>query len=436
MKLNFKEAIKNYKIRLIVASALLALLILSFFFSKNIENFLHLNNDGFENQVLADDMKSLNFSVNYIDVGQGNSTYIKFPDGKVLLIDGGNIEYGEKVAKTLKDDGVFKIDFMIATHADADHIAGLNFILKEFDVKNIYRPFQIAGTGTNADDFIVYEDEDLNNVYKFLQESTSNRSKISRITSDVYKTFITNIYTETYEEDGFYYSSKVTVFYDGLKIEGENYSFEFFAPLVRDEMINLKDYSNTNGYATIGYGTNNSNDNSAITLVTIFNNTFLFTGDASWTNNLYDNEASENHAETDFVNSLTDDEKERLKNVSVFLLGHHGSRFSSGEELLEIVDAKYFVVSVDNENSYDHPAEVTLARVYAYKKSNDFLLMTKDYGTITFGNIDEKLVYSLENFEITKDVIISWWLLGSIIYIFVVFIIFSIKIEDSNDQKH
>lgn len=77
----------------------------------------------------------------FIDVGQGESSLIEFPNGKTMLIDGGSMMGdfdmgGSVVAPYLWDSGITKIDYVIGSHADSDHIGGLSFILKEMIVKN------------------------------------------------------------------------------------------------------------------------------------------------------------------------------------------------------------------------------------------------------------------------------------------------------------
>lgn len=65
------------------------------------------------------------------DVGQGDSTLIIAPSGKTMLIDGGNQGRGTKViVPGLERLGIDKLDYVIATHYDADHIAGLDEVLK------------------------------------------------------------------------------------------------------------------------------------------------------------------------------------------------------------------------------------------------------------------------------------------------------------------
>ena len=60
--------------------------------------------------------------VHYINVGQGDATFIKSPSGETILIDGGNNGKGKVVANYLKGLGFQTIDYMIATHPDADHV--------------------------------------------------------------------------------------------------------------------------------------------------------------------------------------------------------------------------------------------------------------------------------------------------------------------------
>ena len=69
--------------------------------------------------------------IHFLDVGQGDATLIEFPDDKVALIDGGNTQ-NENVAALLRYMNALKIntiDYLIATHADSDHVGGLDTVL-------------------------------------------------------------------------------------------------------------------------------------------------------------------------------------------------------------------------------------------------------------------------------------------------------------------
>ncbi|HWS88459.1 MAG TPA: ComEC/Rec2 family competence protein [Pyrinomonadaceae bacterium] len=94
--------------------------------------------------------------VDFLDVGQGDAALVTMPDGATLLVDGGGrpdfrrsgtedeVEEFEPdsrgvgeaaVAEYLWWRGLDRLDYVLATHADADHIDGLNDILKSFTAR-------------------------------------------------------------------------------------------------------------------------------------------------------------------------------------------------------------------------------------------------------------------------------------------------------------
>ncbi|WP_434402951.1 MBL fold metallo-hydrolase (plasmid) [Planococcus sp. 11815] len=78
--------------------------------------------------------------VHFINVGQGDATYIKMPGGEDILIDGGRQGQGDKIIAYLKKQKVDDIEIMIATHPDADHIGALDEVLKAYKVESVYAP--------------------------------------------------------------------------------------------------------------------------------------------------------------------------------------------------------------------------------------------------------------------------------------------------------
>ena len=78
-------------------------------------------------------------TVVFLDVGQGDAIYIETPDGVQLLIDGG--PDGSVVRALPKFMSLFdrKIDVVLATHSDKDHIGGLTDVLERYVVENIVR---------------------------------------------------------------------------------------------------------------------------------------------------------------------------------------------------------------------------------------------------------------------------------------------------------
>jgi competence protein ComEC len=75
--------------------------------------------------------------VHFINVGQGDSIFVKTPNDKNILIDGGPPKAGKKVVNYLKELEIEKIDLLIATHPDRDHIGGLPVVMKDLKVKKV-----------------------------------------------------------------------------------------------------------------------------------------------------------------------------------------------------------------------------------------------------------------------------------------------------------
>ncbi|MBD7971264.1 MBL fold metallo-hydrolase [Paenibacillus sp. Sa2BVA9] len=87
-------------------------------------------------------------TVHYIDVGQGASQLIQTPGGKTMLIDGGNNDDEQRMVSYLKKQGVSRVDVLIGTHPDADHVGGLDAVVDAFDIGKIYMPKVSSNTKT------------------------------------------------------------------------------------------------------------------------------------------------------------------------------------------------------------------------------------------------------------------------------------------------
>lgn len=77
--------------------------------------------------------------VTFLDVGQGDSAVIELPDGKTILIDGGTrherFDVGKRVvAPFLWNRGIHRIDLVIGTHQQLDHVGGLIWILRHMSI--------------------------------------------------------------------------------------------------------------------------------------------------------------------------------------------------------------------------------------------------------------------------------------------------------------
>ena len=63
------------------------------------------------------------FSVHFIDVGKADSIFITCK-GKNILIDAGDVDLYARTAEYLEKQGVDRLDLVVATHPDQDHIGG------------------------------------------------------------------------------------------------------------------------------------------------------------------------------------------------------------------------------------------------------------------------------------------------------------------------
>lgn len=83
--------------------------------------------------------KSGNLEVHFIDVGQGSSTLIE-SNSHFMLVDGGDSKYASRVVSYLEDQDVDKLDYVIATHYDADHLNGVVGALNAYDTEVVIAP--------------------------------------------------------------------------------------------------------------------------------------------------------------------------------------------------------------------------------------------------------------------------------------------------------
>ena len=98
----------------------------------------------------APDIHAGQLEMTAIDVGQGDSLLVVFPDGKRMLVDGGGIpafggrarsqlDVGEDVvAPYLWDRGIGRVDVVAMTHAHEDHSGGLPALISDFHPREVW----------------------------------------------------------------------------------------------------------------------------------------------------------------------------------------------------------------------------------------------------------------------------------------------------------
>ena len=234
--------------------------------------------------------------INFVDVGQGDCSFIITPDNKTILIDGGgnmlsSYDVGKKVVLPyILNRGYTKIDYVFISHFDQDHCGGILYLINEIKVNNV---------------IIGKQYEQYENYKKFIEIAKSKKINIIPVKNN-----------------------------DKIKIE-KNLCFNILWPDVNN-MINE----------------NSINNNSMVFKLKYKSFSMLFTGDI------------EKIAENEIIQKYRD--KNILKS-NIIKIAHHGSKTSSTDEFLELVNAKEALIGVGKNNKFGHPNQETLEKLEAKK---------------------------------------------------------------------
>jgi competence protein ComEC len=276
--------------------------------------------------------------IDFLDVGQGDSALIAFPDGETLLIDGGGkMNFGKIYVKNEFENepelfepdaqnigesvvsaflwykGLDKIDYILATHADADHIQGLSDVAKNFKVK-------AAFFGRTPP-----KNENYAELQTILQKRGIETIKVSR--------------------------GDVLTFGD-TKIE---------------VLFPFQDESND---------AVSDNNHSIVLRITFGEKRFLLTGDI------------EKDAEKQLLQSP------EFLQADVVKVAHHGSKTSSTQEFIGATRAQIAIIPVGNDSPFGHPHKEVLER---WRNSGAKIFRTGERGTISISTNGQDL--QIETFD-------------------------------------
>ena len=76
-------------------------------------------------------------TIKILNVGQGDAILFQTEEQNVL-VDTSDVDERDKLREELRKAGVERLDKVILTHPHADHIGGMDLLLKEFSVKQVY----------------------------------------------------------------------------------------------------------------------------------------------------------------------------------------------------------------------------------------------------------------------------------------------------------
>lgn len=261
--------------------------------------------------------------IHIIDVNQGDSSLIITPNKISILVDAGEDEYSRNVIRELKLSGIKKIDYIIATHFDSDHIGGLDKVISEFDIENIIIP---PGSENHKD------------YYEF--------------------------------REAYYRKNKKPIIINDYQV----------IPI--DEDINMYILSPTNlkidKYFNYEHSSEDLNKNSIVFILKYMDYKMLFTGDI----------------DSDVEKTLID--KYNIENLTFLKVAHHGSKYSSSDEFLSVVNPKIASISCGYKNRYGHPHQETLNR---FKKYHSLVYRTDYNGTMIF-YFDKEGIFTKNKYKI------------------------------------
>lgn len=230
--------------------------------------------------------------IHFIDVGQGDATIIELPDGKIMVIDGGNGS-DDSVKALLRYITALKIEkvhYLLVTHADLDHCGGLDELIEYTAVERVFLPYvNPAVNGAYA------------KVYQAVTQSGCDLQYLSR----------------------------------EISLTTENYCLQVLYPYAYDLEKN-------------GEYLSGDNDSSAVVWLDYQGVSTLFTGDAPISvlkRLLMDNALG-----------LLDMYGVKLSETEILKLSHHGSQDGTDEEILDSLGVQKAVISCGKNNAYSHPS--------------------------------------------------------------------------------
>ena len=293
----------------------------------------------------------LNFGteVTMLDVGQGDGIVIRNSNGNVYISDCGSSSVSKvgkyRLIPFLKYKGYGKIKGIFVSHLDEDHMNGIMELLE------------------------LAPEERIEISYLFLPESVLWIKEDKEIAKELQNLSEQN-------------QTKVVYLKQGDQINDGEMKFHCLHPKGNTEKV--KKIEGEQGKQERKSG--DRNNQSLVLLVQYGDFEILLTGDVEKQGEL---------AVTEYIDqmSLRESCDEKVKNIDVMKVAHHGSSGSSSEEFLEMVNPKLSLISCGKNNLYGHPHEETLERL---GEAGSEIMMTVGSGAITLKIGREIKVYEFK----------------------------------------
>lgn len=342
-------------------------------------------------------------NVHFVDVGQGDACIVELPDGKKMIIDGGEKDAKDAllgyIDENITDKDGNKItyfDYAILTHTDSDHCGSLDDVLNKYPAKNFYRPNVKCNYKDYVDpDASLLTSDCVSKGTAAYKDVIAAASKGKNKFGDEYK-----VYINSFELD--------PIVPDAKPGDDGYYSLSFYGP-------NSNSYKDWNNY-------------SPIMILEYEGIKIALTGDC------------EKEGEAEFAEkakaregkfSVFDDNY----SVDVIKAGHHGSRTSTGEAFVEAVTTAesrpntLIVISCGLNNKYKHPHTEKLEQFKKDGFQDKNILRTDRNGTIVLSvryneaTSDFRLFYGADPMVKTQEKTVDWRYIALSIFVVVALVI-------------
>lgn len=247
--------------------------------------------------------------IHFLDVGQGDCTLIELPDGKKMLIDGGDgtASATKSLLRYLNALKIEYLDYLVVSHADADHCGGLTELLKYKEVGVAYLPpSDPTEENSYAEFYAAMMEKECKHVYS---------------------------------------SRELSALGQGESTTQYPYTMSFLYP-----------YSKLVEDVTTGeYEAEDDNELSSVLWLDYHGVSALFTGDMT--------SSMETELLRDYEMGIFHDRELTLESTEILKVSHHGSGNASNMDFLKYIGVKTAVISCGTGNAYGHPAHETLGRL-------------------------------------------------------------------------
>ncbi|MDE6302710.1 MAG: hypothetical protein K2M36_03885 [Clostridia bacterium] len=295
---------------------------------KSVERRLPISSD-FENKA---GLSGGTLEIVVIDIAQGDSIFIKFPDKQTMLMDGGSVNFPvgnhyDRIKAVLNSYNVKTLNHLFITHSDYDHVRYLEDVLDDYQVENIYIPR--VGDSSNG---------------------------------STWKSLVKAIESEKYTLDGVSVRSNVRYNIGEFEISGECWRMRCYSYLSKDYPVVSGSFAQS-PTAPDADDDEILNSLSPICFLEYAGRVVVLTGDSNQFNESY-------LVDRGIFDGLKAD---------ILKVAHHGSKTSTTDKFLSAFECNYAIISYGT-NVFGHPTDEVLSRLNAH--GYKYIYETKKDGNI------------------------------------------------------